>query len=296
MTTKNPSIRWGKPLSVLFWTLFTLGLGVFPVQAGIANTMHNLSASSAATNNRVGATDANGEICAFCHTPHAADTTAPVPLWNKQLNTGATYTTYATLNSSSIDGEILPVGSISLACLSCLVGAQAMDNLINAPGSGGYDVTGGGANGLGYTWSGTRVDATGKMINSATSLAMLGNDLSNDHPIGIRYCGGGPTNAAPGTACVDPDFVVPTSGVVNGNTVFWVDTTGGTAGRNKTDMQLYTRTFAGATAAPSVECGSCHDPHADETVPNPGGLPNAGPTFLRIANTNSNVCLACHVK
>ena len=38
----------------------------------------------------------------------------------------------------------LSVGSVSLACLSCHDGAQAMDNLINAPGSGGYDVTGGG--------------------------------------------------------------------------------------------------------------------------------------------------------
>jgi len=170
-----------------------------------------------------------------------------------------------------------------------------MDNLINAPGSGGYDVTGGGTNGLGYTWQGARVDATGKLINSPTSLAMLGNDLSNDHPIGIKYCGGGPSNAAPATSCVDPDFVVPTSGVVNGNTVFWVDTAGGTAARNKTDMQLYTRTFA-TGAGPSVECGSCHDPHSDPTTPNPGGLPAAGATFLRIANTNSAVCLACHVK
>jgi hypothetical protein len=268
-------------------------MGVLPAQAGIANTKHNLSPSSTAGNNSVSA--GTDEICVFCHTPHAADTTAPVPLWNKRLNTGATYTTYATLNSSSIDGEILPVGSISLACLSCHDGTQAMDNLINAPGSGGYDVTGGGANGLGYTWQGTRVNAAGMLTNSTTSLAMLGNDLSNDHPIGIKYCGGGPTNAAPGTACTDPDFVAPTSGVVNGNTVFWVDTTGGTAARNKTDMQLYTRTFA-TGAGPSVECGSCHDPHADPTTPNPGGLPSSGATFLRVANTNSAVCLACHVK
>jgi len=293
MTTNNRSTRWGTPMSVLLGLAFSLGLGVLPVQAGIANTKHNLSPSSTPGNNLV--STGTDEICVFCHTPHAADTTAPVPLWNKRLNTGATYTTYATLNSSSIDGEILPVGSISLACLSCHDGTQAMDNLINAPGSGGYDVTGGGANGLGYTWAGTRVNAAGMMINSTTSLAMLGSDLSNDHPIGIKYCGGGPTNASPGTACVDPDFVAPTSGVVNGNTVFWVDTTGGTASRNKTDMQLYTRTFA-TGAGPSVECGSCHDPHADPTTPNPGGLPSSGATFLRIANTNSNVCLACHVK
>ena len=293
MTTKNRH-EWKSALRLALWTVGTMILGVLPVQAGIANTKHNLSPSSAAGNNKV--TAGTDEICVFCHTPHAADTTAPVPLWNKRLTTGATYTTYASLNSSSIDGEILPVGSISLACLSCHDGAQAMDNLINAPGSGGYDVTGGGTNGLVYTWSGSRVDtATGRMINSPTSLAMLGNDLSNDHPIGIKYCGGGPSASSPTTACVDPDFVAPSSGTVNGNQVFWVDTTGGTGARNKTDMQLYTRDFA-TGAGPSVECGSCHDPHADDTTPNPGGLPASGATFLRIANTNSAVCLACHVK
>lgn len=290
----NAKRGWSRPLAVLFWSLLTMGVGVLPAQAGIAATKHNLSPSSTAGNNKV--TSGTDEICVFCHTPHAADTTAPVPLWNKLLNTSSasTYTTYATLNSSSIDGEILPVGSISLACLSCHDGTQAMDNLINAPGSGGYDVTGGGATGLGYTWAGARVDGDGKLINASNSLAMLGTDLSNDHPIGIKYCGGGPTSAAPGTACVDPDFVAPASGMVNGNQVFWVDTAGAGV-RNKTDMQLYTRAFASG-AGPSVECGSCHDPHADPATPNGGGLPSSGATFLRIANTNSAVCLACHVK
>jgi hypothetical protein len=281
----NRKWGWGGPLAVFLWAL----LGTLPVQAGIAATKHNLSPSSAAGNNKV--TAGTDEICVFCHTPHAADTTAPVPLWNKRLTTGATYTTYATLNSGSIDGEILPVGSISLACLSCHDGAQAMDNLINAPGSGGYDVTGGGDLGLAYSWTGSRVNADGQMTNSATSLAMLGNDLSNDHPIGIKYCGGGPSSAAPGTACVDTDFIAPVSATVNSNLVFWVDTAGGTAARNKTDMQLYTRTFA-TGAGPSVECGSCHDPHVESGT----GTPAAGQTFLRIANTGSAVCLACHVK
>ena len=267
-----------------------LALIAVPATAGIANTKHNLSPTSNALNNRV--TAGSDELCVYCHTPHAADTTAPVPLWNKSLSTLGGYTTYATLNSGSIDGQILAVGSISLACLSCHDGTQAMDNVINAPGSGGYDVTGGGANGLGYTWAGTRVDATGKLTNSATSLANLGTDLSNDHPIGIQYCGGGPTVAASGTACVDKDFFAPQSAIINGNRVIWVDTAGGGAGtRDKSDMILYNRTFA-TGAAPSVECGSCHDPHVEEAT----GTPASGKTFLRIANAGSAVCLACHNK
>lgn len=250
--------------------------------AGIAATKHNLGATGTGVNKTTAGTD---EICVFCHTPHAADTTAPAPLWNKRLTTGATYSTYATLNSSTIDGEILSVGSISLACLSCHDGTQAMDNIINAPGSGGYDVTGGGTNGLGYTWTGARVDANGKMINAATTLAMLGSDLSNDHPIGIQYCGGGQTAASPTGACKDVDFVAPSNATINTNLVWWVDTTGGTGGtRDKTDMILYSRAFTGATG-PSVECGSCHDPHSSTNA-----------TFLRVSNTGSGVCLSCHVK
>jgi len=265
-----------------------------PVAAGISNTKHNLSASGPGENKVTAGTD---EICVFCHTPHAADTTAPAPLWNKALGAlggGSGYTTYATLNSSTIDGKILNVGSISLACLSCHDGTQAMDNIINAPGSGGYDVTGGGANGLGYTWTGARVDATGKMINTPTTLAMLGTDLSNDHPIGINYCGGGPKSTTPAAACVDKDFLAPQNATINGNLVWWVDTAGGTAGtRDKSDMMLYTRDFGGSIGlAPSVECASCHDPHVETGT---GAVP-AGQTFLRISNSGSAVCLACHNK
>lgn len=251
--------------------------------AGISTTKHNLGTTGTGGNNKT--TVGTDEICVFCHTPHAADTTAPAPLWNKRLTTGSTYQTYATLNSSTIDGEIISVGSISLACLSCHDGAQAMDNIINAPGSGGYDVTGGGTNGLGWTWAGTRVDANGKMINTGTTLAMLGADLSNDHPIGIQYCGGGQTAVSPTGACKDKDFVAPSNATINSNLVWWVDTTGGTGGtREKTDMILYSRAFTGATG-PSVECGSCHDPHSDTNA-----------TFLRVSNTGSGVCLSCHVK
>lgn len=285
----NPALRLAGRLS-LAALASSLLLIAAPASAGIAATKHNLSPSSTATNKVTAGTD---ELCVFCHTPHAADTSAPVPLWNKALPAAGGYTTYATLNSGSIDGTILSVGSISLACLSCHDGAQAMDNIINAPGSGGYNATGGGAPGLGYTWAaGARVDLDGKLTNAATTLAMLGTDLSNDHPIGINYCGGGPNATTPAGACVDKDFFAPQSATINSNLVWWVDTAGGTAGtRDKSDMILYTRAFGG-TNAPSVECGSCHDPHVETGT----GTPASGQTFLRIANTGSAVCLACHNK
>jgi predicted CXXCH cytochrome family protein len=251
---------------------------------GIKNSRHNLSSTNVfgADGNKVSNTD---EVCVFCHTPHgASNVTGAPPLWNKFLPATPTgYTTYSTANSSTIDGNVLGIGSVSIACLSCHDGTQAMDNIINAPGSGNYDATGGGTNGLAWSWTGSpRATAEGLL----TGIANLTKDLRDDHPIGIQYCGGGPTAAAPGTACRDGDFFAPANGTINAQTVFWVNTTGGTAGREKTDMILYNRDFVGAGGVgPSVECASCHDPHN-----------NTNATFLRISNTGSAVCLACHNK
>jgi hypothetical protein len=268
--------------------------------AGIADTKHNLgSGPGPAGRNQV--TD-TAEICVFCHTPHGADTAAPVPLWNKRLGAagvpagGGTYTSYATLQTPSLDGTIAAVGSISMACLSCHDGTQAMDNIINAPGSGGYDATGGGNTGLAYTWTGTRVNAAGVMQNGGSNISMLGTDLSNYHPIGIQYCGGGltGTGATVTGTCKDGDFKALQTQVINSNQIFWVDT--GVAGKQRTDLPLYTRSGADASLGPLVECASCHDPHVSDNQVNAGGLPNSGQTFLRISNASSAVCTACHVK
>ena len=258
--------------------------------AGIANTKHNLV--GATNDNRV--TAGTDEICVFCHTPHAAQTGVGAPLWNKNLPSGTSFTMYS---STSMDGGAANLtGSPSLVCLSCHDGTQAMDNIINAPGSGGYQANGGGANGLGYTWNqgpNARVNAEGVL---SSGVALLGTDLSNDHPIGIPYCGGGLTGsgAVVSGACSDLDFQTGTgannnlkTATINSLQVFWVDTPVGTANtRQRTDIQLYTRN----TNQPFVECGSCHDPHVE------AGVGNAGQTFLRVSNAASAVCLSCHVK
>ena len=290
-SSSRASNRW-----VLLAGLATFMFAVITVSqhayAGIADTRHNLGsqANAIAGRNQVSVAD-TAEICVFCHTPHHSQSGAGgPPLWNKNLTglpVGGSYTTYTTATSSTIDGEVLGVGSVSIACLSCHDGTQAMDNIINAPGSGGLDTTGGGQNGLAYTWTGATVDNVTGRLNSGA--ALIGSDLTNDHPIGIQYCGGGITGTAT-TGCRDNDFKGGSvAGLqtqnINGTQVWWVDTAVGTAGtRQKTDMILYTRAFVAGTG-PSVECASCHDPHTSDN-----------PTFLRISNAGSAVCLACHVK
>jgi hypothetical protein len=295
--------RYGSWIAAACVALFAATLTNYAAaQAGsIANTKHNLSTTALAGQNRV--TAGTDEICVFCHTPHGADTTAAAPLWNKSLTGigGSGYTTYSSLGSTTIDGLFATdgvsgtsVGSVSLACLSCHDGTQAMDNIINAPGSGGYDATGGGPNGRAYTWdtSTGRVNTDGRLLNANGYIANLGTDLSNDHPIGIQYCGGGQSTTSATGACQDKDFKAPRNRVIGSNTVWWVDTTGGTDNvREKSDMILYTRAF-GTVTGPSVECASCHDPHVESGT----GTPTAGATFLRVANAGSAVCLSCHVK
>ncbi len=249
-------------------------LGVGNVHAAVSNTPHNLGTTGPGPNTYSG----TAEICVFCHTPHGADVSASVPLWNRSLGltAPATYTTYDSLGTTSLDGATAPVGSVSIACLSCHDGTQAMDTVLNEPGSGAVVAS----YSTGQTWTGN---------SSPQGIALIGTDLSNDHPVGIQYGGGGLTATTPDGTMNDTDFKAAQNDVINGKTVWWVDTEAspGNGTRQKTDMQLYTRSVAaidGNAAQPFVECASCHDPHTENS------------TFLRVSNDGSAVCLACHTK
>jgi predicted CXXCH cytochrome family protein len=224
----------------------------------ITGSPHDLSGDSVGDNN---------EICVYCHTPHGADTTVEAPLWNKPV----VATTYTPYDSTTIDGDILSVGSVSIACLTCHDGTQAMDAVINGPGPGAGTMPG-----------------TGAKIGDApvNALADLGIDLSNDHPIGIQY-GGFDVSGQ-----IDPDFENLAgnleTALINGQNVWWVDTEAAPNGlRDKGDMILYTRDNSGDQ--PFVECATCHDPHKGDGT-------TTEVNFLRISNDSSDLCLACHIK
>jgi len=248
------------------------------VSADVIDTKHNLGTTGGA-DKPTDTFSGTAAICVFCHTPHGSDTTAAVPLWNKALPAAATFATYNSVPgtaTSSLSGEVVDVGSVSIACLSCHDGAQAMDTILNAPGSG---LAGN------LTWTGGGWSPGDGTLN--TGITSIGVDLQNDHPVGVQYGGGGIT--APALLSVgsvsDPDFKVPLSDTLNGTVVWWLEG-GANTTREKTDIQLYTRIAGTITdAQPFVECASCHDPHS-----------SANDTFLRISNDGSAVCLACHTK
>jgi predicted CXXCH cytochrome family protein len=245
-----------------------------PKTTGISTTKHNLGSGSSFGNKSSGV-GATTEICVFCHTPHAANVAAG-PLWNRIAGT-ATYVPYtsASLTGGTRDtttgmGIAESPGSISLACLSCHDGTQALNSVINAPGSGGYNAAGA-----------TFGSFTGNANVSGVAAVGAGTEgLSNDHPIGVRYAGG-----ALAAAQVNNGYNQFATAVINNTDAFWVEaastvTTG--SGRQKADMWLYPR--AGSVDTAFVECASCHDPHT------------SNPTFLRTPNDYSSVCLSCHIK
>lgn len=261
--------RFIRKIKALDWVasigVVLLGLDIFGAQAALAQihlTKHNLTGSAVDMDSRSGA---SSQICMFCHTPFGGDPQVTSPLWNRNEPTAA-YITYNSLGTSGQVGAGAPVGSVSLLCLSCHDGVQAVNVMINSGGG-----------------------------SSPNKNIIIGNEGGRDHPFGIQYGGGalslnGPP-LLPGTysnaLMRDKAFSSAQMTLLNGQPVWWVDTSLGNVGvRDKTDMQLYTRsdsTFASGPV-PFVECASCHDPHS------------AAPVFLRVQNVESAVCQACHNK
>lgn len=269
----------------------------FSNQGGIVNTRHNMSQSTEQSNG--GATmnsfrNRYGEVCVYCHTPHGANTSAAAPLWNRSLPS-TTYTTYDKLNTTTLTQAVYQPGAASLPCLSCHDGQQAIDAIINMPGSGQYfpnpDPT---------RWVPSAALGQYKSVQHRTMVAcmachddgtngfggvatdfsvfMIGTDLRNDHPVGVTY----PTVNGAST-----DWNTPNGSIQKGTMVSTFFDESPRDGRmDKSEIRLYD-----SGHGPSVECASCHDPHG---VPSAGGTMN--PTFLRKLNAGSAVCLTCHSK
>jgi putative hemolysin len=245
-----------------------------------------------------------GEVCVYCHTPHSANANTGAPLWNRNI-VATTYLTYDTLGTTSINQSYRQPGTASLACLSCHDGLQAVDAIINMPGFGGYNATP-----TDFSADGelsTRWIAQGGWLTVASdhrtlstsggntclschspggvtlavdfTVAAIGTDLRNDHPVGVTF---------PATSGAGTDWKTPTGIVaVGGWTTRFFDENGN-ARLDKGEIRLYD-----SGNGPSVECASCHDPHG---VPSAGPGSRFNPTFLRKSNQNSAVCLTCHSK
>lgn len=269
----------------------------------VVNTRHNLtqrqeSGDSAASLAMGPVRNDYGEVCVYCHTPHAGNTTTAAPLWNRTMP-NAFYNNY---NSVTLDGAIVAPGVNSLTCLSCHDGVTAIDSVINMPGSGGFlksqetiqndefldawnNATGPDAErhqGLGgdaerscLSCHSPNAGALGVGATDFRAFA-LGTDLSNDHPVGVPYRD---PEIHPGV-----DYRVP-SRVRRNLRFFDID---GDGFPDADELRFYDsgRGFM-------VECASCHDPHG---VPVNGEGTLFNRTFMRVTNEGSSLCLTCHIK
>ncbi|WP_210397066.1 cytochrome c3 family protein [Motiliproteus sediminis] len=282
----------------------------FTYKGSIANTRHNLTQRPPDNPNNLNGVFMDtvrnnyGEVCVYCHTPHGANSQINAPLWNRTLTQAGidgTYVTYDSLGTSTLTASVAQPGVNSLTCLSCHDGTLGMDSIINMPGSGLYDVnqeTSQNDSFLNDWNNASGTDATSHWGFGANnteclschsnpgfpgasdfSIAFIGTDLTNDHPIGVDV----PTGR------FGDDFFAPNGASSGANwSLEYYDTN--LNGRADKDEIRFYDTGSGAR----VECASCHDPHGVSPDGNPATEFN--PTFLRISNDASAVCLTCHDK
>jgi len=236
---------------VLIASLLVVSTAAF---GAISGTKHDLTATAWTGDD----TEDNGELCVYCHTPHAANTSfTGAPIWNKGTPAGP-FTLYGTTvagNTAGESGDNATVNAPSMACLSCHDGVSAVNSVVNAPGSG-LDSADGDA------FVGTGAQVLSSIAADASGASVIGTDLSNDHPVSIVYTEG------------DAGLRLKTYDISS-----WT---------GATTIQDVLRDTGGVDY---VECGSCHDPHDGAST---GGASSV--SFLRVANTASTLCLGCHDK
>jgi len=237
-----------------------------------------------------------GRVCVYCHAPHHATVTdgtaiqGNLPLWNHQLST-ANFTAYtwATPDNANADGSYIadPLVGPSRLCMSCHDGNVAIDEHGVASNS---------------TWK----QGGGTSISTLDNgRAWLTSDLSNTHPIGFDYVkvaaarnakstnGSGVANAD-GTEIVTSDHHYADS-----ITLSSTQGTYNTVSRNQGGKTIGDNLYGGNI----MTCATCHEVHNKENAVqdnfngNNGSVSTQAPNyFLYAKESNSLICLSCHVK
>lgn len=271
-------------LSLLLLAALLAGTAQAARESRIGSTKHNLSSSGTGTTKST----TESEICAFCHTPHSAESSQPTPLWNKTLQN----TTYTPYSSSSLDAATIqgssagqPLGSSKL-CLSCHDGVIALGSVRVLRGQQNVVIQGG-----------TQVTMPAGTGATTGYTRLLGADLTNDHPISVTY------DAT--LSDRDGELRRPTmTTAANGNTLNRWGTVFGARAQGDGYKPLLPLEPTGSNKAGQVQCTTCHDPHIRETnltternikFLRSNRFQKAQPTNSYTA-TNDILCLSCHDK
>jgi hypothetical protein len=104
-------------------------------RTGVVNSVHNLNSAQEIAAGSAG--DAQGRVCAFCHTPHHA---LPDPTGQEQPLWSHTYTAYVNnwtpYHSPTLDANVTdPLMGPSRLCMSCHDGTVALDTYYGQTGT-----------------------------------------------------------------------------------------------------------------------------------------------------------------
>ena len=235
---------------------------------GVLGSVHDMNA----VGNGI-AKDAQGRVCAFCHTPHhAIDSTDPaagdyMPLWSHKLTVQA----YAQYDSGTYDaktvGAIDPLVGPTRLCMSCHDGLIAPDQHYGSANTGtkfpGNEFTGG--------------------VTGALQIGIgAAGALDRTHPIGFNL--------------VDAIAADVTSNPAGGASGF-------VAGLPDTNYLGTSKPVSSQLFNGFMTCATCHDVHNKDNVENVAAGIDAdhpdtvGRNYLVFATqSGSQLCLSCHNK
>ena len=107
-----------------------------------------------------GSLSETNQVCIFCHTPHNAQSTQVIPLWNHLATTNTTFTMYTSSTMVGTPSASRPIGGESKVCMACHDGSVAVDAFGGTSGTAAARVSGD---------------------------LKVGPNMSDDHPISFAY-------------------------------------------------------------------------------------------------------------
>lgn len=259
----NPQIRRvNDPGRFLCWTIVVVVgalLGVARSQ-DMRQTPHDLRGRSAFKSTEESA------LCVFCHAPIGErQAAAEPPRWQPSAGVDAGFAIYALPMNGPASGSADQ--GASMICLSCHDASQAPN------------ISGGGSDHpVGVRYAGAAGFDVGGVWQPATIDAQARAHQRGDRGRTMR----GPRQAG------RTGFRPASRSVIDERVVWWVPTSRDSSRRTRYDLPLYGDVDSAASdtisafSAPTIECGTCHDPHS------------SAPMFLRIPNSGSRLCLSCH--
>lgn len=260
------ALRKLRPSFLLAALLFLLtgGMSAGPgTKSAVLTSKHNLSVTGPGP-----VTSQAQDACIFCHTPHTSYSDEK-PLWNHTLS----LQTYNTYTSSTYDaGAAAPSAGVSKLCLSCHDGTIA----------------------LGQTVSAGLIPTAGSMRPAA----VLGTNLTNDHPLAIQPVNDG--QLALGLFQSPPISNDPAVRLPSGRIECMSCHDPHTQGNDAAAQKFLVRSNGGGAI-----CLACHDPSRPQPNALNGWLNGAHSTaantvpttssFGPYGSVNTNACGSCHL-